>query len=103
MIIRHKHGDIALERFCGFLKEREMLGGLLEMDSAHFNRHYIDILKEEFPEAKFICLIRDCYSRVNSFVNYFVVPEREAIQSKELPNGMPLMKLITCPLLLFLL
>ena len=89
MIIRHKHGDISRERYCGFLKEREMLGGLLEMDSAHFNRHYIDILQEEFPETKFICLIRDCYSWVNSFVNYFVVPEREAIQSKELPNGMP--------------
>lgn len=89
MIIRYKHGDISRERFSGFLKERAMLGGLPEMDSAHFNRHYIDILQEEFPEAKFICLIRDCYSWVNSFVNYFVVPEREAIQSKELPNGMP--------------
>ncbi|MCC6544206.1 MAG: helix-turn-helix domain-containing protein [Nitrospirae bacterium] len=89
MIIRHRHGDISRERFSGFLKEREMLGGLLEMDSAHFNRHYIDILQEEFPDAKFICLIRDCYSWVNSFVNYFVVPEREAMQSRELPNGMP--------------
>ena len=89
MIIRRNHGDISRERFRGFLKERELLGGFPEMDAAHFNRHYIDILQEEFPEAKFICLIRDCYSWVNSFVNYFVVPEREAIQSKELPNGMP--------------
>lgn len=89
MIIRYTHGDISRARFFGFLKERELLGVPLEMDSAHFNRHYIDILQEEFPEAKFICLIRDCYSWVNSFVNYFVVPEREAIQSKELPNGMP--------------
>ena len=89
MIIRHKHGDISLDQLRGFLKEREVHEGLPEMDSAHFNRHYIDILQEEFPEAKFICLIRDCYSWVNSFVNYFVVPEREAIQSKELPNGMP--------------
>lgn len=89
MIIRYNHGTISRERFSGFLKERELLGGLPEMDSAHFNRHSIDILQEEFPEAKFICLIRDCYSWVNSFVNYFVVPEHEAMQSKELPNGMP--------------
>ncbi|MBF8277453.1 MAG: hypothetical protein HW390_2526 [Candidatus Brocadiaceae bacterium] len=89
MIIRYNSGTISREQFRGFLKERELLGGLPEMDAAHFNRHYIDILQEEFPEAKFICLIRDCYSWVNSFVNYFVVPEREAIQSKELPNGMP--------------
>ena len=88
-IIRYNSGTISREQFRGFLKERELLGGLLEMDAAHFNRHYIDILQDEFPEAKFICLIRDCYSWVNSFVNYFVVSEREAIQSKELPNGMP--------------
>lgn len=89
MVIRRNRGDISRERFSGFLKERELLGGLLEMDAAHFNRHYIDVLQEAFSEARFICLIRDCYSWVNSFVNYFVVPEREAIQSKELPNGMP--------------
>lgn len=88
-IIRYNSGAISREQFRGFLKERELLGGLLEMDAAHFNRHYIDVLQEEFPEAKFICLIRDCYSWVNSFVNYFVVPEREAVQSRELPNGMP--------------
>ncbi len=89
MIIRYKKGDISRSQFYRFLKERDLLGGFLEVDSSHFNRHYVDILAEEFSNTKFICLIRDCYSWVNSFVNYFTVPEREAIQSKELNNGIP--------------
>lgn len=88
MVIKFKRGQASLDEFRAFLQDRDA-AGQLEMDSAHFNRHYVTILAEEFPEAKFICLIRDCYSWVDSLVNHFTLPEREALQSKELGNGMP--------------
>lgn len=42
--------------------------GQLEMDTASFNHFYLHILVKEFPKAKFIFIIRDCYSWVNSFL-----------------------------------
>jgi hypothetical protein len=38
------------------------------MDTASFNHFYLHILVKEFPQAKFIFTIRDCYSWVNSFL-----------------------------------
>lgn len=87
-VIGYRSGKISRDEFRAFLRERDDLGGM-EVDSAHFNRHYIDISSEDYPEAHFICLIRDPFSWVSSLINYFVVPEREAIQSDLLPNGMP--------------
>ena len=69
MIIQYKHKKISRQEFLKFLQDRDF-AGQMEMDSAHFNRHYIDILAQEFPEAKFICTIRDCYSWLNSLINY---------------------------------
>ena len=87
-VIGYRNGKISRNEFRAFLRERDDLGGM-EVDSAHFNRHYIDISSEDYPEAHFICLIRDPFSWVSSLINYFVVPEREAIQGELLPNGMP--------------
>jgi hypothetical protein len=42
----------------------------LEMDSAWINGYIVDILAEEFKEAKFILGIRDCYSWLDSFINH---------------------------------
>ncbi len=88
-IIKLNQGRISKNEFSQFIKKRDFLAGFPEMDAAHFNRHYIDILAQEFPKAKFICLIRDCYSWLNSYVNYLTSPEKEALQSSELSNGMP--------------
>ena len=89
MIIELNQGRVSKEEFSQFIRKRDFLAGFLEMDAAHFNRHYIDLLAEEFPKAKFLCLIRDCYSWVNSCINFYTHPEKEAMQVSELPNGMP--------------
>ena len=89
MIIELNQGQVSKREFSQFIRKRDFWAGFLEMDAAHFNRHYIDILAEEFPNAKFLCLIRDCYSWVNSCVNYYTHPEKESLQVSELPNGMP--------------
>ncbi len=88
-IKKFQDGLISRNEFREYIIKREAMAGFLELDSAHFNRHYIDILAEEYPQAKFICLIRECHSWVNSFVNYFTMPEREAIQSSYKRNGLP--------------
>ena len=59
------------------------------MDSAYFNHYYIDILSEEFADAKFICLIRDPESWVKSQINYFMDTSKEAMQSLLIDNGFP--------------
>ena len=89
MVIKHKKGLISKKQVCEYLKRRDLMAGLLEMDSAHFNRHYLDILADEYPEARFICLIRDCYSWLDSYINHLMEPEREVIQSREIYNGSP--------------
>ncbi len=42
----------------------------LEMDSSQLNRFFITILADEFPDAKFILTIRDCYSWLDSFIDH---------------------------------
>lgn len=87
-IIRCRRGRLSRNELRTFVMDRDR-AGRLEMDAAHFNRHYTDILAEEYPEAVFIYLIRDPFSWVNSMINYFTEPHREAGHSRELPNGMP--------------
>ena len=87
-VIQYNHGCISRSEYRAFIQDRDAAGGL-EMDAAHFNRHYMDILAEEYPEAAFICLIRDPFSWLNSEINHFTSPDQEAIQSQELPNGLP--------------
>lgn len=43
--------------------------GRLEMDAASFNHHYLHILRDRFPQAKFIFTIRDCFSWLDSILN----------------------------------
>ncbi|MDM8563812.1 hypothetical protein QUF54_10710, partial [Candidatus Marithioploca araucensis] len=40
----------------------------LEMDSSWLNYFFVDILVNEFSEAKFILTIRDCYSWLESLI-----------------------------------
>ena len=63
-----KDGLVSTESFKISILERDR-SGCLEMDSASFNHHYLQILAIAFPEAKFIFTIRDCYSWLNSVLN----------------------------------
>ncbi|RLD24901.1 MAG: hypothetical protein DRI70_07790 [Bacteroidetes bacterium] len=65
-IVAWKDGHISRETLRKYVLNRHRVGGL-EMDPASFNHFYMSILVEEFPEAKFIFTIRDCYTWVNSF------------------------------------
>jgi Sulfotransferase domain len=67
-IIAYRFGKINVEEFKRYLHYRDLQGNL-EMDSASFNHYYLEILKDEFPDAKFIFTIRDCYSWLNSYLN----------------------------------
>ncbi len=42
----------------------------LEMDASHLNVHILEILVKEYPQAKFILTIRDCYSWLDSSINH---------------------------------
>jgi transcriptional regulator with XRE-family HTH domain len=89
MIIRHTDNLVSYAEYRDFVMKRDAMSRFLELDSAHFNRHYMDILAEVYPESKFIFLIRDCFSWVESYINYFTIPDREAIQAKPEYNGLP--------------
>lgn len=42
----------------------------LEMESSAFAVHILDLLVQEFPDARFVLTIRDCYSWVDSALNH---------------------------------
>ncbi len=44
----------------------------LEVDSSSLNFWLVDFLLREFPEARFVLTIRDCYSWTNSFLNHWL-------------------------------
>ena len=68
----YKTGLISKEEFIGFMRSRDRKGNL-EMDSSSFNFNYVDILVDEYPDAKFIATIRDCYSWLDSILNMLLV------------------------------
>ncbi len=49
----------------------------LEFNSSFLNNWQLDVLVAEFPDAKFIFTIRDCYSWLNSFINDKISSENE--------------------------
>ncbi len=67
-IVAWRTGQMSSGDFREYILERDR-AGCLEMDSASFNHFYLDMLIEEFPDARFIFAIRDCYSWLNSAVN----------------------------------
>jgi hypothetical protein len=67
----YRTGVITKETFVEFLRQRDRAGNL-EMDSSSFNFAYLDILRDEFPDARFIATVRDCYSWLDSLLNMFL-------------------------------
>lgn len=50
----------------------------LEMNSSNLNEFFIDLFLLEFPEARYILTVRDCYSWMDSYINnqmYWQVPQ----------------------------
>ena len=74
-ILAFANGKIDKSELIRYVKQRDRRLGL-ELDSSHLNYHLIDILVNEFSQAKFILTIRDCYSWLDSLINhYFTYPE----------------------------
>jgi len=44
----------------------------LEMDASAFNRRFVSLYAELFPESKFIMTIRDPYTRTDSLINHML-------------------------------
>jgi Sulfotransferase domain len=69
-----------LARHNGLLKEADFHAWLrardrrlaLEVDSSSLNFWLVDFVLREFPEARFVLTIRDCYSWTNSFMNHWL-------------------------------
>lgn len=70
--------DTALEARAGRLNRRAQVAFVkqrdfrlwLELDSSALNIFFLDILVREFPRARFILTIRDCYSWLDSIINH---------------------------------
>jgi hypothetical protein len=67
VIADHKTGVISEQALIDFLHQRDAAN--LDMDSASFNFNYAPQLAREFPDARFLVTIRDCYSWLDSLLN----------------------------------
>jgi len=68
-IIAFRNHSLSEENLVRFLRKRDRRLWL-EFDSSVLNFFVLHILIEEFPEAKFILTIRDCYSWLDSIINH---------------------------------
>jgi hypothetical protein len=68
-VLDWREGRITEGQFTDWVlaRDREMA---LEVDSSGLNFHLIDILQREFPHAKFILSVRDCYTWLDSVTNH---------------------------------
>jgi Sulfotransferase domain len=67
-IARRAKGTLDESAFREFVRWRDGLARL-DVDSSSYNAHYVDVLADEFPDAKFIFVIRDCWSWLDSMLN----------------------------------
>jgi hypothetical protein len=67
-ILDHHHGRLPDSEWIAWLRERDRRLAL-EVDSSHLNLNLLDFLVAEFPTARFLLTIRDCYSWLNSMFN----------------------------------
>ncbi len=67
------------ERVARFLRRRDRRLRL-ELESSHPTAFFLEILLDEFPDARFILTIRDCYSWLESVWGQFLrLPQRESM------------------------
>jgi hypothetical protein len=70
-IVAWRQKQITEPEFVEWLRRRDRELAL-EVDSSTINFEILDILMREFPEARFVLTIRDCYSWSNSFMTQTV-------------------------------
>jgi hypothetical protein len=63
-----ERGVMSEDDFREFIHWRDGLTRL-DVDSSSYNCYYIDVLVREFADAKFIFVIRDCFSWLDSMLN----------------------------------
>jgi hypothetical protein len=68
---RRASGQMSESQFREFLHWRDGVARL-DVDSSSYNSFYVDRLAEEFVDAKFIFVIRDCWSWLDSMLNMAV-------------------------------
>ena len=70
-IIDRHHGRISDDEWIKWFRARDRRMAL-EVDSASLNLHLLASLVPEFPDARFVLTVRDCYSWLNSAINHIV-------------------------------
>ena len=68
MLVRTASGVVSRTELTDFIHSRDRKIGL-ELECSHPLFHVLDVLVDEFKEAKFILTIRDCYSWLDSQIN----------------------------------
>jgi hypothetical protein len=68
ILFGHFAGAVDRDELTRFLRERDRRLWL-EVDSSQLNYFVLDLLLDEFPDAKFLLTIRDCYSWLDSMIN----------------------------------
>ncbi len=63
-----ENGTMSEADFRQFIRWRDGLTRL-DVDSSSYNCHYVDVLAQEFEDAKFIFPMRDCFSWLDSLLN----------------------------------
>jgi hypothetical protein len=68
-LINLRQGRINDAEFTAWIHDRDRRLAL-EVDSSFLNYEILDLLLQEFPDAKYVLTIRDCYSWLNSLFNH---------------------------------
>ena len=67
-IAQHASGALSHAAFRDFIRWRDSVARL-DVDSSSYNAFYVDILAQEFTDAQFIFVLRDCWSWLDSMLN----------------------------------
>lgn len=78
MLERSWLGDIDRNKRACWLRNRDRLLWL-ECESSHLIAWFCDVLADEFPHAKFVLTVRDCYTWLNSWINQHISLEASPV------------------------
>ncbi|MFK7739345.1 MAG: sulfotransferase [Planctomycetota bacterium] len=70
-VVAHQRGGLSLAELRGFVRRRDARLQL-DVDASHVNAFLLEAIQAEFPDARFLLTIRDCYSWMDSAMNHSV-------------------------------